>query len=262
MTDTGTLEVKVVYSASGRQRRIPRSRRFRRTTPASRLAVFGFINLLVAGAAYYAVWWKAEPELRFKLLMNTPLPGMDAEKSADAPPRTPEEQAEITRAQTAQATLFVGSVVGWLTLATISLALLAASGGALVAKGNNALRVFAVFLAMAAFAWALWYMYERWVQYERFVPSHLRLCVGSLLLIIALVTLLINRGARKLSFTAGGVLLLSAVATVAALHIGRQFNAIKAEELFIPFWALAALLFAVQALWGLAMFPLATRAAR
>ena len=124
MPGASPLDIKVVYSGSSGRRVRVRSSRSRGGLRRSSLIAVGLINLLVSGGLYYGTWQWADPELRVKLFMHTPLVGVDIEAAADAfLPMQPMDHRAVprrqtnsrssteqrTKAQTAQAIGFAGT---------------------------------------------------------------------------------------------------------------------------------------------------------
>ena len=275
MASAAPLDIKVVYSSSRRHPRRGRNLRGGGPTPRSRLLLLGLVNLLAASGLYYTTWWLADPELRIKLIFHTPLPGMSPQMTAGVlvPPRPklspPPPRAVVGQAPGAahsvkgvstDALIFVGTVVAWETLATIAACALALSGGTLVGFAESGRwRGVVIILALLALAALGWAMLGLWTKYQRFTPDQLRYDVASLVVLIALMGLFIRRGARRLTFLAAIVLIISAAGSAVGLYIGKQYDAVKPEELPLPFLAFVILVFVIHSLWGWILMPLASR---
>lgn len=275
MASAPPLDIKVVYSSSRRYRLGGRILRGGGPTPRSRLLLLGLVNLLAASGLYYATWWLADPELRIKLIFHTPLPGVSPQMTAGvlvpprpklSPSRPPAAVGQApgavhsAKGVSTDALIFVGTVVAWEILATIAACALALSGGTLVGypesgRWRRGVLILAL-LALAALGWA---MLGLWTRYQRFTPDQLRYGVASLVVLIALIGLFIRRGARTLTFLAAIVLIISAAGSAVGLYIGKQYDAIKPEELPLPFLAFVTLVFVIHSLWGWILLPLASR---
>ncbi|UCC29101.1 MAG: hypothetical protein JSU86_12965 [Phycisphaerales bacterium] len=293
MNTPAPLDIKVIYSATKRHRRGWWASRAAVPIQDTGLVVLGILNVIAAGGLYYATCWWADPELRFRVLMHTPLPGVDLReaKLPSASPPTGEEAQPIwiisevakqqgrlppdlvpdsaeaprdltanARAQTAQAVKFVGTVVGWEALATIAACALALAGGALVGRAGTAgLRLAGVVVALVGLVAIGWAAYDLWVQYGRLVPDQLRTDIGGLVLLAALAGLVIGRRIRGLTYLAAIILILSAAGSVVGLYVGAQFDAVKPEELPLPFFAFVVVVFVIHSLWGWVLLLLASR---
>ncbi len=268
MSTTSPLDVKVVYDARSRRRRSRSVRPYlsrggRRLTPI----LIGMINLAAAAGIYYGAWWQADPELRLKLLMHTPLPGVDVDEAAAVfgPPQTRalahRKAAQPGSSDTRkQAALFVGTAFGWEALCTLASCALALSGGALLGRAGGATwRAGAIMLAVVGLSAAGWKAMGLWTQYGRFVPDQLRVDMGAAVLIFALIGAAIARGVRGLTLLAAIALILSACGSVFTLHVGARYGAVQPSELPMSLLPFAAAVFAIQSLWGWILLPLAWR---
>ncbi|MGD2109496.1 MAG: hypothetical protein PVI86_08895 [Phycisphaerae bacterium] len=283
MTTVEPLEVKVIYSASRRGPRPTKRVGPRSSTNTSLLVTVGVLSLAVAGALYYATWLRADPKLRVRLFMRTPLPGVnlddvaqalvppDAKDAAISPrpasgPRavTASEGVRLSsaevQAQLTEAKLRVAIVVGWVALVTVAIAVLAVCGGALTGRGlDGSRRALLCIVGVIALAGLGWSAYSRLGPEWRFVPQHLRLGVGAGLIVLAMAGTLVARGGRGLAYVAAVLLILSAAGTVAALQLTVQHEVVKLDELPMQLLPLSICVFVAQSLWGWILLPLAPR---
>lgn len=274
MPSTEQLDVKVIYSSSSRGRRRPGPHASRSLRP-SRLIVVGLLNLAAAGALYFGTWQWADPELRLRVFLHVPLPGVELDQVAEAlfpglgpaqaPKRTPRvtpaaRKAERTKATTAQALGFVGTAVGWEILTSLAAGALALSGGTLLGRsGGSRLRIAALAVALVGLGVVGWQAYALWGRYGRFVPDQFRIDILGGLVLLALSGLVIRAGARRLTFLAAILLITSAVGSVVALLVGAHYEAITPAELPMSVAATAGLVFVAQSLWGWLLLPVASR---
>ena len=293
MNTPAPLDIKVIYSATKRHRRGWWASRAAVPIQDTGVVVLGILNVIVAGGLYYATCWRADPELRFRVLMHTPLPGVDLQEAtlpgAVSPtgeaaepvwiiseiarqqgqlppdlspglPKAARDPKANARTQAAQAITFVGTVVGWEALAIIAACSLALAGGALVGRAGTAgLRLAGIVVGSVGLVAVGWAAYHLWVQYGRLVPDQLRTDIGGLVLLAALAGLLIGRRIRGLTYLAGIMLILSAAGSVVGLYIGAQYEAVKPEDLPLPFFAFAVLVFVIHSFWGWVLLLLASR---
>lgn len=151
--------------------------------------------------------------------------------------------------------------MGWQLLATVSICTLALSGGAMLGSaGSPRLRAVGALLSLVtaiALAGGIFYV---WREYDvAFKVSHLRKAIGGVVLLSAGAGVALARWPRGLSRLAAGMLIVSSVATVVALYIGLRYEAVKPDELPVPFWLFVGLAFVVQSLWGWLLLPISSR---
>lgn len=275
MNTPAPLDVKVIYSASKRRRRGWRPSRTGVSIRDSGLVVLGILNLIAAGGLYYGTCWLADPELRLTLIRHLPLPGVDIDAAAEmltpSQPQSPGSQTPTivrpapsatpsTTGQTARAVLLIATVVGWEALAVITACALALLGGALLGQaGTPGLRLAGVILGLVGLVAVGWAAYGLWGQYGRFVPDQLRTDIGGLVLLAALLGLVFGRGIQGLTYLVAITLILSAAGSVLGLYIGAQYDAVKTQELPLPFFVFLVLVFVIHSLWGWILLPLASR---
>lgn len=241
----------------------------------TRVLVLGALNLIVAAGAYYGTWWLADPELRVRVIMHVPLPGVDRDATAGFLVPTqrpggaagnpnavsgPPLAASDRNAQTDRAAFFVGTIVGWELLATVAAFGLAASAGALLGRGGSrALHVGAWFLALVMIAALAWPIGGQWAKYQRITPDVIRYGVGGLAVLAVLGGIMLKRRTVGLTYVAAILLILSAAGSAAALYICVQYDAFEPAELPLPVLPLLCLVFVIQSLWGWILLPLTSR---
>jgi hypothetical protein len=232
--------------------------------------LLGALNLVAAAGLYYGIWWQVDPELRLRVLIHMPLPGVDIDQAAKAlgpggvqsPSRSvgASDAARDIRAQTAQAAWFVGTIVGWEALATASICALALSGGALLAKGGGSrIRAGGIAFGLVALLLFAWQAYALWKQYGRVVPDQIRVDVGVIVLLAALIGLGVARSVRGLTYLGAIMLIISACGTAFAVYVGTAYDALKLEELPLPLLPSLVLVFVMHSLWGWVLLALAPR---
>ena len=264
MSTASSLEIKTIYSASGRGRRKPA--RVVSVGPGTRTLpwlILGVFNLLAAGGLSYVTWWRVDPFIYDVFTWKTPLPGVDADQAVAqmfpnltaaverAPPATAEENpADAPKYVGKTATVIIGTTAyAWLTLAVIASCALALSAGAALARGGGVwLRRVGAVLAVAGLlvlgAAVYRVLSEHGLQYT---PRQLRLGMTALALLVAPVGLAIGRGSRGLARLAAITLILSALGTAVALHLGGHCDAVSPEHSALPFVFLA---FILHSLYG------------
>ena len=229
--------------------------------------VIGLVSLSVAGSLYYGTWWRADPEIRLRVLMHTPLPGVDVGQAAAAlgPSSAEAPSAHKPAANSApiarrDAAWFVGTALGWEVLCTLAACALALSGGALLGRGStSAWRAAGMALGFVGLCIAGWKAYGLWVQYHRFVPDQIRVDVGAAVLIFTLIGAWVARWARGLTLLGAILLILSSCGSVFGLYVASHYGALQPSELPFSLLPLAALVFVTQSLWGWILLFLSRR---
>jgi len=261
MASSAPLEVKVIYDASSSRRRggAPVVRTGVRHT---RWLVVGLINLLVAGAVYYGLWWRVDREIVYPaLIMHSTIPGLDNfadQVSGKAGAARAEPEAATTDARTIK----LWSVAyGWRTLTAIAFCTLALSGGSLLGRyfGGPARRAGIILfvgaiLGLGLAAYIIWTNYE--IEYK---PSHFRWFVGGVAGALLLLGLTIGRGVRALGKSASLFLMLSALGSVAGMYVYRDIGVLSPEKTTI---GIIGLVFVAHSLWACMLWPLAARLPR
>ncbi len=267
-----TLQINVVYDASGRRRRPRKVPLVRGRNPRRTWAVLGLLNLVAAGGSYYATWWRADPALIYpKLILYTPLPGVEVGTVArvfgpPAPRPADTRSTPVSRASSTTpvneldtaAVVLWATAYGWLTLATIASCALALSAGALCGRAGGAvLRRIGTILTVGAVLALAFAMYHVWTKYARqYPPDHLRFGMGGLVFLCTMIGLMIGGGLRGLTRLASAAVILSATGSVIGLYLWAQCDAMPPEQSSITF---LALVFIIHSLWGWILLPVTSR---
>jgi len=278
MNTSAPLEVKVIFDASsqGRHRPTRRVSHSSRVSRSSPWIALGFLNFLAAGGLYYATWWRVDPFIYLTLMLKTPV-DMDLNMAAGifvprqnerrelAPPPVVEQPSSPSGApsytgRTAQM-MIGGAAYGWLTLATLAACTLSVSAGAAIGRigGSRGRRVgtllaLTLTLVIAIAALVVWNQYGK-----QYLPSHLRIGMGGLGALSALIGLAVGRAARGLARLAAITLILSAVGTVVGLYLGSQCGAIPPAQSAPLYLALA---FLIHSGYGWIQLPILSRMGR
>ncbi len=266
------LEIKVIYGASSRNRRRPRTGFRGYVTRSTRWVALSVVNLLVATGLYYGTWWLADPELRVKLIMHTEFTGVNlnavAAELIPAKPMSPGAQTPPAAVKAPIATptvegpttlgfMFVATAIGWEFLSTVTICVVALSSGALLHKwGSRKLHIWCALLGVVALCALGWKIHGSWSDYGRFVPDQLRLGIGLLVVAAVLSGLLMGRRAKGLTYLAAFALIFSAGSTVLGLYIGAECDAIKPQHASAMF---LVTVFVLHSLWGWILLPAASR---
>lgn len=278
MNTSAPLEVKVIFDASsrGRRRPMPRARASPRVSRAWPWIVLGLFNLLAAGGLYYATWWRVDPFLYLTLMLKTPV-DLDLDQAAGIfVPRNnePREPASSTPAPPSSVPTalprWTGDAVrkvmgaaayGWLTLATAAACTLSLSAGVAWSRiGGAPWRRAGVILAATLTLALAVAVFVVWNQYgKQYLPSHLRIGMGGLVLLSAFTGLAVGRAARGLSRIAAIALIISAIGTVIALYLGYRCGAIPPEQA-TPLYLFLA--FLIHSGYGWIQLPVLSRMGR
>ena len=278
MNTSAPLEVKVVFNASSRGQRKPTRivSRPQRVSRSSHWIVLGLLNLLSAGGLYYATWWRVDPFIYLTLMLKTPV-DVDLNMAAGifvprpteprepAPPPAVEQPSPPSivpsyTGRTAQI-MIGGAAYGWLTLATVAACALSASAGAAMGRvGGSSGRRLGTLLALILTLVLAVATLVVWNQYgQQYLPNHLRIGMGGLGVLCALIGLAIGRAARGLARLAAITLILSAVGTVVGLYLGSRCGAIPPTQA-TPFCLILA--FLVHSGYGWIQLPILFRLSR
>ncbi len=274
MTTTTPLDIKVVFDATSRRR----SGGVRPSLPHSRhqgsraWAVVALMNIVVASAMYYAIWWKADPEIYLRLTLKTPV-AMDLDMAAGifvrqpkstTPRVAPSPVVAETSSEFSPATaqwLIPTTAYSWLTLATVATCVLAlGAGAAAVRAGGPHWRTFGwiaslmLIVALAAGAFIVWREYG--IAYK---PRHLRLGMGGLVLLASALGLVVGRGARRACRFGAFLVVLAAAGTAVGLYLGNKTGAIEAQYATAGVLATA---FAAHSAYGWLLLAVVWRIAR
>lgn len=278
MTTSTPLEVKVIFDASSRgrrrtTRRVSRPQRISRSSP---WIILGILNFLIAGGLYYATWWRVDPFIYMTLMLKTPVdvdlnmaagifmprptePHEPAPLSVVEQPSSPSVALSYT-GRTAQM-MIGGAAYGWLTLATLAACALSVSAGAAIGRigGQRGRRVgtllaLTLTLVLTVAALVVWNQFGR-----KYLPIHLRMGMGGLVLVTGLVGLAVGRAARGLARLSAITLILSAFGTVTGLYLGSRCGAIPPAQSTPLYLALA---FFIHSGYGWIQLPILSRMGR
>ena len=274
MPTTAQVDVKVVYTASKRRRKPIREIGPPGSRPSKGLLTIGVINILLASAMYAGTWWWADSELRVKVILNVPVPGIDMNQLGDLfgvasdPPVLGNPAATLSNtplgaasAQTSSVGVFIGTFIAWEIVISMAAAVLALSGGAILGlSGGQSWRRRGMFLTLGVLIAFIVGAYWVWSQYGiKYRLDHLRWGVGLATLWALCLGLAIGGRVRGLTFVAAIALILAAGATTLGLYIGLQFEAFHPTDFPWSFGVFAAAIFAVHSLWGWILLPVAAR---
>lgn len=280
MRSSPNLDIKVVYSATGRKS--GRWARLSSRPPSrTRLVVLAVVNFLVASGLYYGTWWRVDRDyLYIKLLMTMPLVGVDAQATTSflvpqspigatgrerpAPPAAETKPTSRGLKPTTCQALIPGAAYGWLGLATAASCALALAAGTAVGRllGSRARRAGRL-LVLAALIGLSWAGYHMWSKYgSHYPPNQLRAGMGGLVVVFGLAGLAIGRGVRGWSLVAAVTLLFSAFGSVFGLYVGHLCDAVNPASWPVPFMAGLAVIFAIHSFWGWILLPVAARTGR
>ena len=278
MTTPAPLEVSVVYSASKyRARRKPGIHASRATGSRSYL-ILGVLNLIAAAALYYGVWWQADRFFYVRFIMKGNIPGLDLSQMADifapaiagSPEAQPHLQPEPTPVAAPRYTGDTGNAVmgvtvfSWLTLAMLATCALGLAAGTALGRaggprwqhlGRLATPGLLVVLALAGYA--VWAGYG-----TKYPPNHLRLGMGGLVLLAALLGTAIGRGVRWWTLGAAFTIILSGVGSAVGLYLATLCGLVTADELPLGVLFSSALAFVFHSFWGWLLVGITPRLVR
>lgn len=266
MPKTKAIEVRVVFDAAERHRgRAGRTITQRRTPSSSVCITMGLLNLLVAGTAYYAIWWKVDRSVIYpKLILNTPLPGVDlneiarflsggrtAAAAAKRPPATAAQAGNARRIESRtrrEATTFVAVAYGWLALATLGALAVALSGGSMIGavKGAEWRRV-AAFLGIATLVGVAIYLTRAARDDAKLRPHDIRSLVGVSVAFAGMVGVALARAVCGLGRLGGVALIVGGVGSAVGLLLWVEQGALSAAYAK-P--VVVASIFAAHSAWG------------
>lgn len=271
---TTPFEIKVVYDASRKRRGTAiRTSAVRQTQrPGAGLVLGAMLNLVVAAAMYYAIWWKADPFLYITMIKKTPMdvpPSFAANPLGlatpeDLEPRGPEPSTASNSeanagwsGKTAQVVI-PAAAYGWLVLATASAFAVALVGGAwLGAIGGHWIRVAGLIGLLALVGGVGFFAYKIWAEYEMmYKPDQLRAGMGWLTLLVALLGLAAAARARGITKLAAVVVLIAAAGTPVGLWLWNQCGALDPQ---FANWSWMAAAFVIHAAWGIVLLVMASR---
>lgn len=295
MSSSQPLDIKVIYSASKRPQRGKRrpapppasaavitasSARVidvaatpsisRRTTRRPWIVLATF-NLLIAGGLYYGIWWQADKAINVTLMLQTPIPGMDADALANQlfPGGAPDPNSDINLSSISEeeqprftgstaTVIIIGSAYGWETVSTIALCLLALGAGASIGRGTDSRwRRIGVIVTVGGALWMAYLTYDIWSRYKLgFQTNHLRAGMGVLVLWFVLLGIAVDRGHRRWLRIGAWSLIVAGATTGLALFLGNQCGAID-DEWATPLVLIGA--FVAHSLYGWILLPVSAR---
>ncbi len=291
MPPTEPLDIKVIYSASGRPARAVRVAAAAKpkavATPATRTApartavvrapvserrvlMLGVLNLTVALVMLWAVWWPVDSFIYQKFVYKTPVdisqlgpmfgmtPQQLAETTAGDPSLPAADEPTIT-GTTAQMVI-AASGYGWLTLSTLAGYTLAlAAGTAFGQLFSAAWRRYAAIIFMGVILGLAVAGVDTWQKFQtRFPMDYLRwgMLIGGIAFLI--FGMMFSRGALRWSRVGAVLTIVAAVASVAGLILGKLCGAIPPEQSAALF---LALVFVAHSLYGWLLWFLSPRLA-
>jgi hypothetical protein len=248
---------------------------------AKPLLILGILNLIVAGALYYGIWWQVDPFLAVSMFLKTPIVTdvPEAELSAavsqmlgmpiDVKPQTPPEpvaEPEAHRPRWSGSTtqkIIPGAAYAWLSLATIGCCAVALAGGATLgasAGPGNLKRVVGLFLLLFFIGGLAYGGFVMFTRYRTGYPvEYLRAGMGGLALGAAALGLALSprgRGLRRVTRLASYALVVSATASAVGVYLWGQSGAME-PQYAAP--AMLALIFAAHSAWGWLLLLLSFR---
>ena len=272
------FEIKVVYDAARSKRRgtvVQTSSHAMARGSVNWLALGAVLNIAIAGAMYWTTWWKADPFLYLTMLKKTP---MDVSPDFAANPfgfrsarRVSEPEVEPQPQETPPAAdgsprwtgkiaqrLIPVTAYAWLTFTTAGVFAVGMAGGAwLGALGGHWIRVCGFVGLLLLLCGLGYFAYQIWAKYEMMYQVwQLRVGMGLLTLLMALMGLALASRVRGITRLAGFSVLLAALGTVAGIWLWAQSGALD-----MPYarwqWLLRA--FLVHGVWGFVLLGAANR---
>jgi len=250
---------------------MPRRRRMRSVGTRAAIAL-GLVNLIIAGAFYYAAWWPVRSSFSGAVLYKTPIQltadqlaglklafgakpsqvGMrtlkDPPKEADPPVDETEEPEAYFTGRAAQV-IIPGTLLGWLTLTSVAIVLLSLASGAMWAVTlTPILRRASRVLVILVLIGLGWMGVDCWNTYGVVFPvAATQTAIGILMLFALLVGLGMGRGGRNIARFAGLALILSALGGVIGLFLWRLCGTLPPDEMTA---STIFIVFVVHSLWG------------
>lgn len=277
-----TLDIKVVYVASGRSRpvRIVRTARAPRPhTPAGsrgRLAgaLIALMNLAIAGGIFYATWWHVDPDVTVTLEWQTPVIPVEAlaqlgalfgvrasdhadEPSAEEGDTAPADETPVFRGARAAAVMG-GTAYGWLAAEMIAAGLLALSAGAglggfLTSRVRQGARIVAGVLLLYLLVHMVWV----WLENKTGFPiTAARDAWGILIVFLLVLGAGIGRRGWGFGRVAGVAVILAGLCSGAGLYLFKLCDASWHPETVIAGAASAIGLDASSLTFAVAIFAM------
>lgn len=291
MPPSEPLDIKVIYSASGRPARAVRVAAVTkpkaapvastRTSPArptvvrtpassGRVILLGVMNVAVSLVILGVTWWPVDSFIYQKFVYKMPV---DISQLGPMFGLTPEQLEESTGGHLSQPAasepmitgttaqvVIAASGYGWLTLSTLACYTLAlAAGTAFGQVFSAAWRRYAVIIFMGVLLGLGVAGVDTWQKFQtRFPMDYLRwgMLIGGVAFLI--FGMMFSRGAFRWSRVGAVLTIVAAVASVAGLLLGRMSGAIAPEQSGAVF---LLLVFVVHSLYGWLLWFLTPRLA-
>jgi len=272
-TDT-SLDIRVVFDATGRRRPGKTASPARRRSRAVVWVTLGVLNCVAAGSAYYVTWWQVDPFLYMTFIMHSPLPGVQLSdvdtafaQAPGAPLGGPVSSGDKAEADASSHQRFVGqqaaeligaAAYSWLAIATAGAIALALAGGSLLGSaGGKRLRRVGLILLLGCAALLGFGVFRTLSAFGgEYPPRHLRIGMGAVTALALLLGLTIGRRTESLTRLAGVITILGGAVTAAALYVGHLCGAIAAEQAAPMFLGLS---FVAVSAWGWLLVLVGTR---
>jgi hypothetical protein len=275
---TAPFEIKVVYDASRRRGRgaVVRSAAQRGAIRIDGVILVGAaLHLLVAAAMYWVTWWKVDRDILYMTMLKAtpfeispdfatnPIPFVPRSRTRAEPPPEPQipvqETATITGprwgGKTAQ-WLIGATAYGWLTLATVaSCAVAMAAGAWFGVVGGHWVRVFGFIGLVALVCGVGYFAYQIWAEYKM-MSRQLRVGMGWVILLMALLGLALAARARGITKLAGVSVVIAAAGTATGIWLWVQTGALEAQY---ASWVWLCGAFLAHAAWGFILLGTASR---
>ena len=239
-----TLDIKVVYRASGRSRSVRPARAAKAPRPPTSGGsrgkragtIIALMNLAIAGGIFYATWWHVDPDVTVTLEWQTPvIPvealaqlgvffGVRASDHVDEPPaeegHTSADETPVFEGATAAAVMG-GASYTWLGAEMVAAGLLALSagaglGGLLTSRIRQGARIVAGVLLLYFFVHVTWV----WMESRTSFPiTAARDAWGILIAFLLIFGAGIGRRGRGFGRVAGVAVILAGLASAAGLYL-------------------------------------------
>lgn len=292
MTSAEPLDIKVIYSATGRRAQpvrvaptakpkaaavsAPVKRSVAVRAPIVRVhastrgvLALGALNLMVGMVMLTVTWWPVDQFIYQKFVYKTPVDiaalgpmfGLKPEQIQAVPeessaPAAPQPAITGTAAQA----VIASTGYGWLVLSTIAgYALTLAAGTALGQCSNSTWRRHTVIVFMGVLLGLGVAGVYTWQEFQtRFPPDYLRwgMLIGGVAFL--LLGMIFDRGVLRWSRCAAVLIIIAAVGSVVGLYLGALSGAIPPAQSSIVF---LLIVFAMHSLYGWLLWLLAPRLA-
>ncbi|MCH8250871.1 MAG: hypothetical protein IID36_00310 [Planctomycetes bacterium] len=240
-----TLDIKVVYRASGRSRSVRPARAAKAPRPPTSGGsrgkragtIIALMNLAIAGGIFYVTWWQVDPDVTVTLEWQTPvIPvealaqlgvffGVRASDPADEPPAEDSDTASADETPVFEgataAAVMGGASYTWLGAEMVAAGLLALSagaglGGLLTSRIRQGARIVAGVLLLYFFVHVAWV----WMENRTGFPiTAARDAWGILIALLLIFGAGIGRRGRGFGRVAGVAVILAGLASAAGLYL-------------------------------------------